>query len=226
MSAVSLVNLLQSLLNQNTAQGQSTLAAGSAAQLQPAQTLQATAQDEFTPSAQNGQSQATAQAAGLFNVSPASIFSAAAGALLTQSKAAPANVATAAAPAPATVAAQPATAAATIVQAPAPTPAAPAATTAAATSLASAQEQLQSLNLALAALGLSTQDIEQLDQIASTINDYNPSAFTAQAYQLEALARVSAQAASAARANAQANPNNANAPANKTPTGAAKTSNT
>jgi hypothetical protein len=81
------------------------------------------------------------------------------------------------------------------------------------------------LNLALAALGLSTQDIEQLDQIASTINDYNPSAFTAQAYQLEALARASAQAA-AARANAQATPGNATNTAPKTPVGAAKTSNT
>jgi hypothetical protein len=62
--------------------------------------------------------------------------------------------------------------------------------------------QLQALNLALAALGLNTQDINQLDQIASIINDYNPSLFTAQAYQLEALAQ---------KAPAQTPPTSANA---------------
>jgi hypothetical protein len=73
---------------------------------------------------------------------------------------------------------------------PAAAPAANTTTSAtAATTLAGAQAQLQALNLALAALGLNTQDINQLDQIASIINDYNPSLFTAQAYQLEALAQ-------------------------------------
>jgi hypothetical protein len=63
---------------------------------------------------------------------------------------------------------------------------------------------LQALNLALAALGLNTQDINQLDQIASIINDYNPSLFTAQAYQLEALAQQApAQAPATTNANAQ-----------------------
>ena len=224
MSAVSLVNLLQNLLNQNTTQGQAPLAAENAPHTQPAQILQATAQDEFTPSAQNGQSQATAQAAGLFTVSAPTLLSVAASSLLAQSKAAPAP-----APPPAT---NPATAA-RAAQAPAPTPAAqapaataPAATTAAATSVVSAQQQLQTLNLALASLGLSTQDIQQLDQVASTISDYNPAAFTAQAYQLEALAQASAQAAAAARANAQAAPSNAAATALKTASGTSKTSNT
>ena len=55
--------------------------------------------------------------------------------------------------------------------------------------LALTQQQLQTLNQALAALGLSAQDIQQVDRIATVINDFNPSAFTALAYQLEELAQ-------------------------------------
>jgi hypothetical protein len=91
------------------------------------------------------------------------------------------------------------------------------ATAAAPTSQGSAatQQQLQSLNNALAALGLSPQDIQELDQIASVINDYSPSAYTALAYQLEQLAQQAApqatqQAGANAAANAQTAPANAN----------------
>jgi hypothetical protein len=62
--------------------------------------------------------------------------------------------------------------------------------------------------LALAALGLSNQQIEQLDQVASTTSNYSPSAYTAQAYQLELLARQPAPqtaAATTAAPPAQAN---------------------
>jgi len=82
--------------------------------------------------------------------------------------------------------------------------------TTAASNLAATQQQLQSLNQALAALGLSQQDIQQLDRIASIINDFNPSAFTALAYQLEVLAQQVAPQAAATGANAPlANANSA-----------------
>jgi hypothetical protein len=69
---------------------------------------------------------------------------------------------------------------------------------------------LQALNLSLAALGLSRQDINQLDQIASTINDYSPAAYTARAFQLEALAQrpPAPPPAATTRANKVPTPNN------------------
>jgi hypothetical protein len=79
-----------------------------------------------------------------------------------------------------------------------------------------AQQQLQALNLALTASGLSPQGIQELDQIASVTQDYNPSAYTTQAYQLEALAQQTApQSAAATVVNTQPTANNANAPAAK-----------
>lgn len=163
-------------------------------------------EDLFIPSSQTLQSQATAQAAGLFSVPQPSFFSAAAHSVLRPNAPAQAGAAQAATPvAPAAhagTAASPATAASVA--------------TASTTSLAAAQEQLQSLNLALAALGLSTQDIRQLDQIASIRNNYNPSAYTAQAYQLEVLAqKAPAQTVVTTKTNAQAVAANANAPAAK-----------
>jgi hypothetical protein len=96
-----------------------------------------------------------------------------------------------------------------------------AAASTATSNLAVTQRQLQALNQALAALGLSSQDIQQLDRIASIINDFNPSAFTALAYQLEVLAQQVAPQAAATSANAPlANANaaaNGTAPANTAP---------
>ena len=43
-----------------------------------------------------------------------------------------------------------------------------------------------------AALGLSAADIQQIDQVASLINDFNPTAFASLAYQLESQAQNSA----------------------------------
>jgi hypothetical protein len=84
------------------------------------------------------------------------------------------------------------------------------------TSLVVTQEQLQALNLALAALGLNTQDIQQLDQIASAVNDYHPVAYTARALQLKALGKRSpTQATVPAGANARPAPANANAVVSK-----------
>lgn len=103
------------------------------------------------------------------------------------------------------------------------------------------QQQLQSLNQSLVALGLSAQEIQELDHIASIINDFNPLAFTSLAFQLEELAQRQAPqngAAGAANAGgfqiqeliikfaglqAQATaPDNANADANANANGAAQ----
>ena len=53
----------------------------------------------------------------------------------------------------------------------------------------SQQTQLNTLNNALAALGLSAADIQEIDQIASLTSDFKPTAFTSLAYQLEAQAQ-------------------------------------
>lgn len=85
------------------------------------------------------------------------------------------------------------------------------------------QQQLQSLNTALVALGLTPPEIQQLDQIASILNDFDPTAYTSLAYQLEQLAQAQQPATTPAAGNAQntaANtPNNA-APANAAPANA------
>jgi hypothetical protein len=92
-------------------------------------------------------------------------------------------------------------------------------TTTTATSLASTQEQLQTLNNTLESLGLTAAQINQLDQIASIINDFNPNFFTAMAYQLQTLAQnpqaaaTPAAATTAATANGPAAEANTNLPA-------------
>ena len=251
MSLVSLVNLAERILNQSPTQGQDAQTPQNSATTQFSEDSQEVAEDQFTPSAQSNQGQASAQAAGLFSVARYSFFSAAADFLLGQN-AAPQTNSQSAPAAPATDAnvptaqtaltptASPQTQAlAALVQAPAtanvgpniaantapaantatsaantsnvqtaPTPttaAAPAAATAttASPNSASTQEELQALNTSLEALGLSPQDIQQLDQIASIINDYNPTAFTSLAYQLEALSQQTAQPTTANAATAQ-----------------------
>ncbi len=261
MSVIGLVNLAERLSNQNTAQGPDAEATPKAANPQSTQGNPGTAEDQFTPSAQSTQAQATAQAAGLFSVSHLSIFSAAANFLLGQNPL-PQSSQPAAATPPATAnasAQQPAAANTQSTQPAVPTAASPAAllqppadsnnaTTAAnpvssqtaanapvlsATTAAvsapvttttgaatSTEQQLQALNAALQALGLSPQDIQQLDQIATVINEFNPAAFTALAYQLEALAPQTApQTASTTEANTQNTLASTNAAAaNTTPT--------
>jgi hypothetical protein len=108
----------------------------------------------------------------------------------------------------------------------------PATTKGAATSAATitpgslaAQQQFQSLNTALAALGLTPQEIQQLDRIASILNDFDPTAYTALAYQLEQLAQ--AQQPTATPTTGGNAPNTAANPAsNNTPTANGATANT
>ncbi len=245
MSQVGLVNLAERLLNQNSTESQQAPVPQKTAAAQTNPTTHRVAEDQFTPSPQNGQAQNSAQDAGLFSVTRVSFFSAAAEFLLGQTTAPAANqptpanfAATANPPAPlntnANARAVPTAPAANTAALAALAQTAPAASngtnvansavtqqpvvpitaattpTAATSNLAITQRQLQGLNQALAALGLSQQDIQQLDRIASIINDFNPSAFTALAYQLEVLAQ---QVAPQAAASANTPPVTANAAA-------------
>jgi hypothetical protein len=176
MATIGLVNLTESLLNQTAGQTQKP----QAATLSNASTVSGTTAatgDTFTLSTQN-----TAQAAGLFTVNQSSLFSAAAEALL--------------APAVAAALATPATTSAATADVTAPPTAAPA------TTVANSEKQLRTLNIALEALGLSSQDISKIDGIASVINDFNPASFTVLANQLKAQ-QVALQAAATTAAPAQ-----------------------
>jgi hypothetical protein len=162
-------------------------------------------EDIFTSSAQNHSAQATAQDAGLFQVSQVALTEVTANVLFGLSTAganqhgAPAQ----AAPAPTTNADAAQTAAATNTIAPvnagqlfAATPAAQTATGAAPDSQ-NLEVQLQTLNAALPALGLSNAEIQQIDRIAKLIHDFNPAAFTNLVKQFEALAQQVAQQSAA-----------------------------
>lgn len=231
MAAVGIVQLAERLLNQNNTQSQDTQNTQRVTSHSENQGPQAIAQDQFTPSAQAGEG--AAQEAGLFSVAQFSFFSAAAEFLLAQNTP-PANQSAAAAPlltAPTIVNAPPAGPLALPLVAPAATQPQPTATTAAAaantpntagpaaaasTGVGAAagaptaqgplaiEQQLATLNQSLVALGLSPQEIQQLDRIASVINDFNPLAFISLAFQLEQLAQLSAPQA-AANATAAAN---------------------
>jgi hypothetical protein len=257
MSLVGLINLTERLSNQNSTESQQSEVPPKTAAVQTNPKTHGAAEDQFTPSPQNGREKNSAQEAGLFSVTRISFFSAAAEFLLglatapeanqpaTGNAAATANTAAPqdananaavlpAAPTPAATTTALATLAQTVpaaanttnpvataaTQRPVvpitnftPAAAAPAASSTATSNLASTQQQLQALNQALAALGLSAQDIQQLDRIASIINDFNPSAFTALVNQLETLAEQAAPQAAATGANATLASNNTNAAA-------------
>ncbi len=177
----------------------------------------AVTEDTFTPSTQNSPAQTTAQDAGLFNLNQAAV---AANTVLAQPTpgvsqiavsspaAAAATAATASAQTSATSAAsEPANAAQQVGA----TPVAQAATAAVGTTT-NVQDQIQSLNTALAALGLSNYDIEQIDRIATVIQNFSPTAYTDLVNQFQQLARQVSQPP-AANANA---PAPASTPANTT----------
>jgi hypothetical protein len=221
MALVDLVNLTEILLNQTAGQAQG-LQAETPSKASANNGATAATGDQFTPSAEN-----TAQAAGLFTVNQFTLFSAAAEFLLAQAPAPRANPANASAPAanftapPATQEAV-ATNIAAALQAPAAAPAratpAPAnalaanAAAAPATTTANIQSQLQALNNALAALGLSKEDIRKIDGIAGSINDFNPAAFNSLVSQLVALTRQVAPQAAVNTANTNAANANATQP--------------
>src|SRR5258707_5229478 len=126
-------------------------------------------QDEFVFSNPDSQAQAFEQAAGLFTVKQPAVFAPAADLLLTPATPPPAG--------------------ANAVAATATTPpTTPGGTAGAAVGSPSVEDQLQALNIALVALGLNPADISKVDQIASLINDFSPTAYNSLVYQLVAQA--------------------------------------
>ena len=55
------------------------------------------------------------------------------------------------------------------------------------------QEQIQALNASLPALGLSKVEIQEIDSIATQIQNFNPAAYAALVNQFEALAQQATQ---------------------------------
>jgi hypothetical protein len=151
-------------------------------------------EDTFTPSSQNSSAQTTAQDAGIFQLPQGSLSAAAAEFLSTHivpetnpevfasqpSPSAPANGGT-------TEAAQPSDSGATGGQA----AAGPAAT-------AEVQNQIQTLNAALPALGLTNNQIQEIDRIAAQIKDFNPTAYSNLVNQFEAQSEQAEQPKAAA----------------------------
>ena len=176
-AATSLATLAEALLTQTTAaqEVRTLLGTATAARATGAPANPAALSDQFVPSSQTATGSATADAAGLFTAGQVTLFTAAADALLAQSKPAVANGSSTTA------------------------------TTVATPGSVTTEAQLESLNRSLAALGLSAADIKKVDQIASVINNFNPTSFTSLVYQLKALAAAASQpAAPAPNANATA----------------------
>jgi hypothetical protein len=65
------------------------------------------------------------------------------------------------------------------------------------------ETQLQALDNVLQTLRLKPNDIQEIDQIASLINDFKPAAFTSLAYELVALSQNAAAPAPATAAGNQ-----------------------
>lgn len=152
-------------------------------------------EDSFTLSKEANSTQAAAQEAGIFQVSPGALSAVTAGILFAQTapnaaqNGLPAQTAPGTTTAPGNVqlfAAKPAG------QAP-PPEAAP---------TTNVQEKIQALNASLPALGLSKVEIREIDDLASQIQNFNPAAYTNVVEQFEAEAQ---QATQQNAANAAAN---------------------
>jgi len=158
-------------------------------------------EDTFTPSGQSNSAQATAQDAGIFQVSPGALTAVEANILIEQ---AASNGATNGSPAQiasgtTTNAGNPQPGVAANSNAPpnpgplfAPDPAGqPPAPKAVPTT--NVQEKVLILNASLPALGLSKVEIQEIDNIATQIQNFNPAAYTALVNQFEALAQQATQ---------------------------------
>jgi hypothetical protein len=171
-------------------------------------------EDTFTPSGQSNFAQATAQDAGLFQVGPASLAAITPNILFVQ---AASNGAPNESPAPSpsgttTNVGKPQPVGATNSNAPAnpgqlfaPDPAgqAPAPKAVPTTNV---QEKIQILNASLPALGLSKVEIQEIDSIATQIQNFNPAAYTNLVNQYEALAHQATQQSTANGAPNASNP--------------------
>jgi hypothetical protein len=171
----------------------------------------AIAEDTFTPSAQGNAAQATAQDAGIFQVSQGALTAVTASILFAQTNPNAIQVGAQAQAAPATATnagnEQPVAASNSIapvipgqVFGPTSVGQAPAVQAAPTTN---EQAQIQALNAGLPALGLSKVEIQEIDRLAARIQNFNPATYTDLVNQFEALAQQATQPnAASAAANA------------------------
>jgi len=191
MALTHITNLAESFAKQLVGQEKNRLDGVRAAGTANAAVTTSPTEDRFTPSTQINSTLGAAQEVGLFQVSQ---FSFIAALETTQLQAiqnpAPAQVAPVAEAN--TGAAQPATPVNLNAFTTAATQAA-ANTAGQISPVASTQNQIQLFNQALAALGLNNNDILKLDQIATLVNAFSPTAFTDLINQFRALAQQAAQ---------------------------------
>jgi len=161
----------------------------------------AVAEDTFTSSSQNNSAQATAQDAGIFQLSQGALAGVTSSILFAQPNPNTNLDGVVAQPASATATiigdAQPATPANTNTSAnpgqlfgPAPAGQAPPVKATPATNV---QEEVLVLNAQLPALGLSKVEIQEIDNIATQLQNFNPAAYTNLINQFEALAQQATQ---------------------------------
>jgi len=195
MSVESISSIVQTLSDQTFGQTQGTPVATSASQTAPVASA-VLAEDTFTPSTQDGSALPTAQDAGIFQLAPGTLTAlnpnfpfAPTTQLANQNGAAvqSAPAGTAGAGAPQSPGAAKTGVTANAEQQTANTPTAHAASGAAATT--NLQLQIQTLNAALPALGLTNSEINQIDRIASLVQNFNPAAYASLVNQFEALAQ-------------------------------------
>ncbi len=193
MAVEGIGSLVQSLREQLFEQANQTHAGAAPGAVTAANTFATS--DTFTPSLPGNFGQAAAQDAAIFQASEGAISAVAASSLFAQGNANAVAGGGAAAGSPATTGAgnaQQAAATRSKIPAPgqlfAPAPAAQAATAnQAATS--KEQQQIQALNAALPAFGLSKEEIQEIDRLATQIQNFNPAAYTDLVNQFEAQAR-------------------------------------
>jgi hypothetical protein len=158
-------------------------------------------EDTFTPSAQGNTAQATAQDAGIFQVSQGALTAVTVSILFAQANP---NAALNGSPPSAASATttnagntQPGTGANSNIpvipgQLFGPTPGGQAPTPAAVPTT-NEQEKIQALNASLPALGLSKVEIQEIDRLATLIQNFNPAAYTDLVNHFEALAQQATQ---------------------------------
>jgi hypothetical protein len=192
MSVESITNVIQNLSDQLSGQTQINNVQKSFLG-QTAPLAAAVAEDTFTSSTQNGSAQTAAQEVGLFQFA-----SGTPAAIQTNSTAQTAV----GAPAIASTAQTAGTTNAGTSGIPGqPATESPAAQSAAsATTAANILLQIQSLNASLPALGLTNTEINQIDRIASLVQNFNPAAYANLVSQFEALAQNSGAPVSASTA--------------------------
>lgn len=190
MSVDGIANIFQNLPGQVPGQTQE-IRTGKGA---PGTVNPAVTEDIFTPSTQDPHAPATEQDAGIFQVSPAALTAAAAN-LLFPPSASNTDQGGATVQSPNIGSLQAATATKTGSSGNAGQPATnnPAAQAKSGTaSAANVQLQIQALNATLPSLGLTNNQINEIDRIASLVQNFNPAAYANLVSQFEALAQQAA----------------------------------